>query len=127
MRREVDFKHHFDKRGTSIYTPKDVLEEMDLSTERNAIRDANVYLYVTLFSEDGERLGMRRKRLLPKKSIYWPTDGEPIYPSHMPVRVHLRRAVEANQAGAHRSGLWGHDGLSRRQVEDRLYLAISGN
>jgi hypothetical protein len=93
MRGEVEFKKRFDKRGTTIYTPKRVLEEMGLPTEPNAIRDADVYLCVALFGEDGEHLGTRRKRLLPKKSIYWPTNGGPIYPSHMPVRVHLRRAV----------------------------------
>ena len=73
--------------------PKPVLEKMSLPTEGSALRDADVYLYVTLFEKDGKRLGMRRKRLLPKKSIFWPTNGEPIYPNHMPVRVHLRRAV----------------------------------
>lgn len=93
MSGEVVLETRFDKRGDTILMPKRVLEEMGLPTERNAIRDADVYLYVTLFGEDGEHLGTRRKRLLPKRSIYWPINGEPFYPSHTPIRVHLRRAV----------------------------------
>ncbi len=92
VRREVVFEKRFDKRGTSIYIPKRVLEKMGLPTESKAIEDADVYLQVSLFNEDDRHLGTRRKRLLPKKSIFWPTQGGPIYPSHMPVRVHLRRA-----------------------------------
>jgi hypothetical protein len=92
-REDVVFETRFDKRGDTIHLPKRVLEEMGLPTERNAIRDANVYLYVTVHGEDGEHLGTRRKRLLPKRSIYWPIDGESFYPSYTPIRVHLRRAV----------------------------------
>ena len=93
MRREVVLETRFDKRGDTIRTPKRVLEEMGLPTEPNAIRDADVYLYVAVFGEGGEHLGTRRKRLLPSRSIYWPTNGEPFYPSYTPIRVHLRRAV----------------------------------
>jgi hypothetical protein len=94
MGREVTFEKYFDKRGTSIYIPQDLLMEMGLPAVPEAIEAAEPYLYVTLFDKNGRRLGrMQRKRLLPRKSIYWPINGEPIYPSHMPVRVHLRRAV----------------------------------
>ncbi len=79
----------FDKRGDTIRTPKRVLEAMGLPTERNA----DVYLYVAVFGEDGEHLGTRRKRLLPSRSIYWPINGEPFHPSYTPIRVHLRRAA----------------------------------
>jgi hypothetical protein len=93
MRGEVVLETRFDKRGGTIRTPKRMLEDMGLPTEHNAIRDADVYLYVAVLSEDGEHLGTRRKRLLPSRSIYWTTNGEPFYPSYMPIRVHLRRAI----------------------------------
>lgn len=70
----------FDKRGDTIRTPKRVLEGMGLPSERDAIRDADVYLHVEVFGEDGEHLGTRRKRLLPSRSNYWPVNGEPLLP-----------------------------------------------
>jgi hypothetical protein len=93
MRGEVVFEKCFDKRGDTIHVPKRLLEDMGLPTERNAIRNADVYLYVVVFGEDGEHLGTRRKRLLPSRSIYWPINGEPFHPSYTPIRVHLRRAA----------------------------------
>lgn len=76
MSRAVTFDKYFDSRGTSIYIPADILEEMGLPTESKVIEVAEPYVHVQLFKKNGRSLGKeQRKRLLLRKSIYWPIQG----------------------------------------------------
>jgi hypothetical protein len=111
MRGEVVFETRFDKRGDTIHMPKHVLEDMGLPTERNAIRDADVYLYAAVFGEDGEHLGTRRKRLLPKKEhLLAHTRGALVPELHAD-----SRAPQAGSLGKPGRGKSGRSGSISRQ------------
>lgn len=56
MSRAVTFDKYFDSRGTSIYVPADILEEMGLPTESKVIEVAEPYVHVQLFKKNGNPL-----------------------------------------------------------------------